>query len=114
MEEPLDLVAIEKTRAFRGRYHVLHGAISPIEGIGPEDLKVAELLQRVEKGEFREIIIATNVTLEGDSTALYLQRRLAWAGLKLSRLARGLPMGGDLEYTDELTLSRALDGRQEM
>ncbi len=114
VEEPLDLVAIEKTRAFRGRYHVLHGAISPIEGIGPEDLKVAELLQRVEKGEFREIIIATNVTLEGDSTALYLQRRLARAGLKLSRLARGLPMGGDLEYTDELTLSRALDGRQEM
>jgi recombination protein RecR len=114
VEEPLDLVAIEKTRAFRGRYHVLHGAISPIEGIGPEDLKVAELLHRVEKGEFREIIIATNVTLEGDSTALYLQRRLARPELKLSRLARGLPMGGDLEYTDELTLSRALDGRQEM
>ncbi|MCL4869396.1 MAG: recombination mediator RecR [Anaerolineae bacterium] len=114
VEEPLDLVAIEKTRAFRGRYHVLHGAISPVEGIGPEDLKVAELIQRVEKGGFREIIVATNVTLEGDSTALYLQRRLSATGVKLSRLARGLPMGGDLEYTDELTLSRALDGRQEM
>jgi recombination protein RecR len=114
VEEPLDMVAIERTRAFRGRYHVLHGAISPVEGIGPEDLKVAELVTRVEKGDFRELIIATNVTLEGDSTALYLQRRLASMGIKMSRLARGLPMGGDLEYTDELTLSRALDGRQEM
>ena len=114
VEEPLDMVAIERTRACRGRYHVLHGAISPVEGIGPEDLKVAELVQRVEKGGFRELIIATNVTLEGDSTALYLQRRLAGMGVKMSRLARGLPMGGDLEYTDELTLSRALDGRQEM
>lgn len=114
VEEPLDMVAIERTRAFRGRYHVLHGAISPVEGIGPEDLKVAELVARIEKGGFREIIIATNVTLEGDSTALYLQRRLAGMGIKMSRLARGLPMGGDLEYTDELTLSRALDGRQEM
>lgn len=114
VEEPLDMVAIERTRAFRGRYHVLHGAISPVEGIGPEDLKVAELVARVEKGGFRELIIATNVTLEGDSTALYLQRRLATMAVKMSRLARGLPMGGDLEYTDELTLSRALDGRQEM
>ncbi|MBP8001827.1 MAG: recombination protein RecR [Chloroflexi bacterium] len=114
VEEPLDMVALERTRAFRGRYHVLHGAISPVEGIGPEDLKVAELIQRLEKGGVREIIVATNVTLEGDSTALYLQRRLASYRIKMSRLARGLPMGGDLEYTDELTLSRALDGRQEM
>jgi len=113
VEEPLDLVAIERSRAFSGRYHVLHGAISPVEGIGPEDLKIAELVARVEKEQFREIIIATNATLEGDSTALYLQRRLAAGGARLTRLARGLPVGGDLEYTDEITLSRAMEGRQE-
>jgi recombination protein RecR len=114
VEEPLDLVAIERSRAFNGRYHVLHGAISPVEGIGPEDLRIAELLARVEKEQFREIIIATNATLEGDSTALYLQRRLAAGGVRLTRLARGLPVGGDLEYTDEITLSRAMEGRQEL
>lgn len=113
VEEPLDVVAIERSRAFNGRYHVLHGAISPVEGIGPEDLKIAELIDRLEKGEFGEIIIATNATLEGDSTALYLQRRLAPFGARLTRLARGLPVGGDLEYTDEITLGRALEGRQE-
>lgn len=114
VEEPLDVVAIERSRAFRGRFHVLHGAISPVEGIGPDDLKIAELVRRLEQEQFREVIIATNATLEGDSTALYLQRRLTPYNLKLTRLARGLPVGGDLEYTDEITLGRALEGRQEM
>ncbi len=114
VEEPLDVVAIERSRAFNGRYHVLHGAISPVEGVGPEDLRIAELVTRVEQGHFRELILATNPTLEGESTALYLQRRLAREGLRLTRLARGLPVGGDLEYTDEITLGRALEGRQEM
>ncbi|MCI0396341.1 MAG: recombination mediator RecR [Chloroflexi bacterium] len=114
VEEPLDVVAIERSRAYNGRYHVLHGAISPVEGIGPDDLKIAELLSRLERGGFDEVIIATNATLEGDSTALYLQRRLASLNLKLTRLARGLPVGGDLEYTDEITLGRALEGRQEL
>lgn len=113
VEEPLDLLAIERSRAFNGRYHVLHGAISPVEGVGPEDLRVAELVERVQGGTFREIILATNPTLEGESTALYLQRRLAGTKVKITRLARGLPIGGDLEYTDEITLSRALEGRQE-
>jgi recombination protein RecR len=113
VEEPLDVVAIERSRAYHGRYHVLHGAISPVEGIGPEDLKIAELLARVEQGDFNEIIVATNATLEGDSTALYLQRRLAPTNVRLTRLARGLPVGGDLEYTDEITLGRAMEGRQE-
>lgn len=114
VEEPLDVVALERTHAFNGRYHVLHGAISPVEGIGPEDLRIAELVQRVEQGSFNEIIIATNPTLEGDSTALYLQRRLAGHGVKLRSLARGLSVGGDLEYTDEITLRRALEGRQDL
>ena len=113
VEEPLDVLAIERSRAFNGRYHVLHGAISPVEGIGPEDLKVDELIRRVQQGEFVEVILATNPTLEGESTALYLQRRLADTGVRLTRLARGLPVGGDLEYTDEITLGRALEGRQE-
>lgn len=113
VEEPLDVLAIERSRAFNGRYHVLHGAISPVEGIGPEDLKVDELIQRVREGEFVEVILATNPTLEGESTALYLQRRLADTGVRMTRLARGLPVGGDLEYTDEITLGRALEGRQE-
>ena len=114
VEEPLDVVAIERSRAFNGRYHVLHGVISPIEGVGPDDLKIQELIDRLENESFEEIIIATNATLEGDSTALYLQRRLAPNNIKLTRLARGLPVGGDLEYTDEITLGRALEGRQEL
>lgn len=114
VEEPLDVVAIERSRAYNGRYHVLHGVISPVEGIGPDDLKIAELIRRLEGDDFLEVIIATNATLEGDSTALYLQRRLAQNNLKLTRLARGLPVGGDLEYTDEVTLGRAVEGRQEM
>ncbi len=114
VEEPLDVLAIERSRAFNGRYHVLHGAISPVEGIGPEDLKIDQLIQRVQQGSFAEIILATNPTLEGESTALYLQRRLIDSGAKLTRLARGLPVGGDLEYTDEITLGRAVEGRQEL
>ncbi len=114
VEEPLDVLAIERSRAFNGRYHVLHGAISPVEGIGPEDLRVGELVQRVAAGDFRELILATNPTLEGESTALYLQRRLTDHKVRLTRLARGLPVGGDLEYTDEITLGRAFEGRQDL
>jgi recombination protein RecR len=114
VEEPMDVVAIERSRAFNGRYHVLHGAISPVEGIGPEDLKVKELMQRISVGNFDEIILATNPTLEGESTAFYLQRRLSNSNVKMTRLARGLPVGGDLEYTDEVTLGRAMEGRQEL
>ena len=113
VEEPLDVVAVERSRAFEGRYHVLHGAISPVEGVGPDDLKIAELLRRLNTEQISELILATNATLEGDATALYLQRRLATMEIKLTRLARGLPVGGDLEYTDEITLGRALEGRQE-
>ena len=114
VEEPMDVLAVERSRAFNGRYHVLHGVISPVEGIGPDDIKIDELIRRVEDESFEEIIIATNATLEGDSTALYLQRRLAPYSFKLTRLARGLPVGGDLEYTDEITLGQALEGRQEL
>lgn len=112
VEEPLDVLAIERSGAYGGRYHVLHGAISPVEGIGPEDLRISELVARVQPGAFDEIIVATNPTLEGESTALYIQRRLADRDVRLTRLARGLPVGGDLEYTDEITLGRALEGRQ--
>lgn len=114
VEEPLDVLAIERSQAYNGRYHVLHGAISPVEGIGPEDLRINELVARVDSGDFNEIILATNPTLEGESTALYLQRRLVDRPVRLTRLARGLPVGGDLEYTDEITLGRALEGRQEL
>ncbi len=114
VEEPLDVVAIERSRAYKGRYHVLHGAISPVEGVGPDDLRIAELIKRLNIEQIGEIILATNATLEGDSTALYLQRRLAAVEIKLTRLARGLPVGGDLEYTDEITLGQALEGRQEL
>ena len=114
VEEPLDVVAIERSRAFRGRYHVLHGAISPVEGIGPDDLYIDQLIDRVEKGSFTEIIVATNATLEGDTTTRYLERRLAGSGARMSSLARGLSVGSDLEYTDEITLSRALHGRQKL
>ena len=114
VEEPLDVVAIERSRAFNGKYHVLHGAISPVEGIGPEDIKVAELKDRINKGEFKEVIIATNATLEGDTTARYLQMVLGENKLRMTRLARGLPVGGDIEYTDEVTLGRALEGRSEL
>ena len=114
VEEPLDLMAIERTGVYRGKYHVLHGAISPVEGIGPDQLKIRELALRVEKGGAREIIVATNPGMEGDATAMYLQRELAGAGINMTRLARGLPTGGDLEYVDSMTLMRALEGRSEL
>ncbi len=114
VEEPLDLMAIERTGVYRGRYHVLHGAISPVEGIGPDDLKIRELVARVEQGQAREVIIATNPGMEGDATAMYLQRELASSNVKVTRLARGLPTGGDLEYVDSITLMRALEGRSEL
>lgn len=113
VEDPLDIVAIERTGTFKGRYHVLHGAIAPIEGIGPEQLKVRELVERLRDGEVQEVIVATNPNLEGEATALYLQKLIKPLVRKMTRLASGLPMGGDLEYADELTLSRALDGRRE-
>jgi len=114
VEEPLDVLALERTAAFDGRYHVLMGALSPIEGIGPEDLRIAELLERVRAGGFKEIILATNPSMEGDATAMYLSRQLQPFGVKVTRLARGLPVGGDLEYADQNTLQRALAGRQSM
>jgi recombination protein RecR len=114
VEEPLDVLALERTGGYLGRYHVLHGALSPIEGIGPEDLKIRELVARVRAGEGKEIILATNPSMEGDYTAAYLRQQLAPLGVRLTRLARGLPMGGDLEYADQSTLLRALDGRQEL
>jgi len=114
VEEPLDILAIERTQSYRGLHHVLHGAISPIDGIGPEDLKVAELLHRLRSGEVQEIILATNPNLEGEATAMYLTRLLRPLGVRVTRLARGLPVGGDLEYADDVTLARALEGRQEM
>jgi len=114
VEEPLDVLAIERTREFKGLYHVLNGAINPIEGVLPEDLKIAELVQRVGKGGVREVILATNPNLEGESTAAYIQRQLAGKTTRITRLARGLPIGGDLEYADEVTLTRAIEGRREM
>lgn len=112
VEEPLDVLALEGTGGYKGLYHVLGGALSPIEGIGPDDLKIAELLTRVKAGGVVEVIVATNPSMEGDATAMYLQQQLAPRGLVLTRLARGLPMGGDLEYADQNTLLRALAGRQ--
>jgi len=114
VEEPLDVLAIERTREFKGRYHVLHGVISPVEGVGPEDLKIRELLERVKRSPIKEIILATNISLEGEATAMYVQRQLQPLGVRVTRLARGLPVGGDLEYADETTLARALQGRSEM
>jgi recombination protein RecR len=114
VEEPLDVLALERTGGYRGLYHVLGGALSPIEGIGPDDLKIGELLGRVRVGGVQEVIVATNPSMEGDATAMYLQQQLAPLGARLTRLARGLPMGGDLEYADQSTLLRALAGRQSL
>ena len=114
VEDPMDVLALERTGGYHGRYHVLHGVLSPIEGIGPEDLKIKELVARVERGGIKEIIIATNPSLEGDATAVYLLKRLKRFDLRVTRIARGVPMGGDLEYADQNTLLRALAGRQEM
>ncbi len=113
VEEPQDILALERTREFRGRYHVLHGAISPIEGIGPEDLRIKELLQRL-NGEVQEVILATNPNVEGEATAAYLARLIKPLGIRVTRMAHGVPVGGDLEYIDELTLSRALEGRRDL
>ena len=114
VEEPLDVLAIERTGQYRGRYHVLHGAISPVEGVGPEDLRIVELLARIEREDIEELILATNPTLEGEATVMYLAGQLEGKSLRLTRLARGLPSGGDLEYADSMTLSQALMGRQEI
>lgn len=114
VEEALDVLALERTGGFQGKYHVLQGVLSPIEGIGPDDLKIDQLIARVRKGEIKEVILATNPSMEGDATALYLRQQLEPLGVKVTRLARGLPVGGDLEYADQNTLLRALSGRQEM
>jgi recombination protein RecR len=114
VEEPLDVLAIERTREFKGRYHVLNGAISPVEGVGPEDLKIHELVERLKHEPIKEVILATNISLEGEATAMYVQKQVAAFGVRVTRLARGLPVGGDLEYADETTLARALLGRSEM
>jgi recombination protein RecR len=112
VEEPLDVRALERTRSFHGLYHVLHGVISPINGIGPDDLKIRPLLERLKVDGVEEIVIATNPNVEGEATAMYLQRLLEALGTRITRPARGLPVGGDLEYADEVTLSRAIEGRQ--
>ena len=115
VEEPLDVVAIERTGDYQGLYHVLHGSLAPIEGIGPDDLRIAELLPRLSATPpVREVIIATNPNMEGEATAMYIGRQLAGTGVQVTRLARGLPVGGDLEYVDQVTLGRALTGRQRM
>jgi recombination protein RecR len=115
VEEPLDVLALERTGGYEGKYHVLGGALSPIEGIGPDDLKIEELTERVRAGGIHELIVATNPSMEGDATAMYLQGQLGgFEGLRITRLARGLPQGGDLEYADQNTLLRALAGRQDM
>jgi recombination protein RecR len=114
VEEPLDALAIERTGEYRGLYHVLHGAISPVEGIGPEDLRIRELVERIQGEPITEVILATNPSLEGEATAMYIRRQLSPLGVRVTRLARGLPVGGDLEYADAITLARALEGRQEM
>jgi len=114
VEEPKDIVSVEKTGEFRGRYHVLQGAISPIEGIGPDQLRVKELLNRLDEESVTELILCTNPNLEGEATAMYLSRLIKPLGIKVTRIASGLPVGGDLEYADELTLGRALEGRREI
>ncbi len=114
VEDPRDIMAVEKTQQFRGRYHVLHGALNPIEGVGPDQLKVKELIFRLEPEEIKEIILCTNPNLEGEATAMYLARLIRPLEIKVTRIASGLPVGGDLEYADELTLGRALEGRHEV
>ena len=114
VEEPLDVLALERTGEYSGRYHVLHGALSPIDGIGPDDLRIAELMERLQGGAIQELIIATNPTLEGEATAMYIKQSLEGSEMRITRLARGLPSGGDLEYADITTLSQALRGRSEI
>lgn len=114
VEQPLDVLAIERSGGYRGLYHVLHGVLSPMDGIGPEHIHIRELVIRLQAGEIQEVIMATNPSLEGEATAMYVQRLIGPAGVKVTRLARGLPSGADLEYTDDVTLARALEGRQEI
>tara|TARA_Y100000588_G_scaffold395159_2_gene520624 strand:+ start:12373 stop:12984 length:612 start_codon:yes stop_codon:yes gene_type:complete len=114
VEEPLDLFVIERASVYQGLYHVLHGVISPMNGVGPEDLKIQELIDRVKDGKISEVLVATNLSLEGDATAMYLHDAIDPLGVRTTRLAGGLPSGGDLEYADEVTLSRALEGRREL
>ena len=114
VEEPLDVLALERTNCYRGLYHVLHGVISPMNGVGPEELRLKQLGPRLDAGSVEEVIIATNPTLEGEATAMYIKRHIAPLAAKVTHLARGLPVGGDLEYADEVTLSRAFQGRQEI
>jgi recombination protein RecR len=114
VKEPLDILALERTSRYNGLYHVLHGVLSPMDGIGPGDLKIAELLERVNTGSVKEVILATNPNLEGEATAMYIQKLLTPLGIRITRLARGLPMGSDLEYADDVTLTLAIESRQEM
>lgn len=114
VEEPLDVLAIERTGQYHGLYHVLQGAISPVEGVGPADIRIRELLARTKGVTVREVLLATNPNLEGEATAMYIARQLASSGIRVTRLARGLPIGGDLEYADEITLAQALEGRREV
>ena len=114
VEEPNDIVGIETTRQYAGRYHVLHGALSPLRGIGPDDLKIKSLVDRIGEGEIREVIVATNPTVEGEATAMYLARLLKPLGMKVTRIAMGVPVGSGLEFADEVTISKAMEGRREM
>jgi recombination protein RecR len=114
VEEPQDLLAMERSRAFRGRYHVLQGALSPLNGVTPRDLRIAELMQRLEGGEIREVLLATNFSVEGEATALYLTRLIKPLSVKVTRLAHGIPIGSDLEYVDAATVQRAVEGRSEL
>lgn len=114
VEEPLDVLALERTRQYHGLYHVLHGAISPVEGIGPEELRIRELLTRVKSGNVHEVLLATNPNLEGEATAMYIAQQILPLGIRVTRLARGLPVGGDLEYADAVTLAQALEGRRDV
>ncbi len=114
VEQPQDLIAIERSHSFAGRYHVLHGALSPLDGVGPEDIKVAELMTRLEKGRVEEVVVATNFTVEGEATALYLARLVRPLGIRVTRLAYGIPLGSDLEYVDEATVNRAVEGRRDL
>jgi recombination protein RecR len=114
VEEPADLIAVEKSQEYRGLYHVIHGTISPLDGIGPDALRIKELIERLRDGAVKEVIVATNPTLDGEATALYLSKVIKPMGIAVTRIARGLPMGGDLEYTDAVTLGKALEGRREI
>jgi len=114
VEEPADLLAVERAGSFHGRYHVLHGTLAPLDGIGPDDLKIQPLLVRIQQRDVREVIVATNPTVEGEATAIYLAKLLKPLGVRVTRIANGIPVGGDLEYTDVMTVGRALEGRREM